>query len=285
MHCLKMNNGLEIPVLGLGTYEMKKEDVKHSIQSAMEIGYRLYDTAQVYGNEKEVGEAISSLTLAKREEVFITTKVSTYNQGYEKAKESVKESLEVMGLSYLDLVLIHWPGVRGKDPHSPENKVLRHETYKALLDLQKEGLVKSVGVSNFMKSHLEALALEFKAVPQVNQIEISPLCHPKETIRYCKDNNIVVQAYSSLGRGLLFDKGLEEEVPVFKKLKTNPNFSTLMLRWAVQNGFCVIPKSIHKERILENSKVFDVRLSEEDMEELNNIEKDKRTCWDPNTIL
>lgn len=284
----KMNNGVEIPVLGLGTYEMRREDVRQSVAWAMREGYRLYDTAQVYRNEKEVGEAIRALSGdTPRKDVFITTKVMTSNQGYSRCLESVKESLGVMGLDYLDLVLVHWPGAKGLDPRSPENKPLRHGSYRALLELQREGLVKSVGVSNFMKTHIEGLQEEFSERPQVNQIEISPLCHPKEAIRCCEQNGIVVQAYSSLGRSVLLRQEWADRVPVLKRLRERKDaqLSTLLLRWAVQNGFCIIPKSTHEERIIENTKVFEVEISQEDMEDLNNISVEKRTCWDPTVIL
>lgn len=284
MRKVQLNNRREINILGLGTYQMDQKDVSKAVSAAMDIGYRLYDTAQVYNNEKEVSAAIKE-TGIKREEVFITTKVATSNFGYERAKESVLESLKVMDQSYLDLVLIHWPGAKGIDPQSPQNKELRHGSYRALLELQKEGKIKSVGISNFMVPHVRGLLEEFDEKPQLNQVEMSPICYPKETVEYCQRNQIVIQAYSTLGRGLLMSEEWIEKHPVLQRLQKRGGISKAVLKWAMDKDCCVIPKSVTPSRIEDNFKALEFTLEEEDRYDLDNFPVEHRTCWDPNKIL
>ncbi|OAG31585.1 hypothetical protein NEDG_00060 [Nematocida displodere] len=284
MKTLPLSTGDTMSVLGLGTYEMPKDEVSQAIRTAMNSGYRLYDTAQVYKNQKEVSEGIKA-TGIDRKSVFITTKVATSNQGYERAKASVRESLETMGVEYLDLVLIHWPGAKGLDLQSREHKSLRHGSYRALLELQKEGAVRNVGVSNFMVGHLTGLFEEFEEKPQVNQIELSPICFPRETADFCQANGVVVQSYSTLGRGLLLSEEWVQRYPVLKNLKNQGSISARVLKWAINKNFCVIPKSITPSRIEENFSALSVDLSPEDEQALDEFPVSHRTCWDPNTIL
>ncbi|KAI5134786.1 hypothetical protein NEAUS07_0960 [Nematocida ausubeli] len=283
MRKLALNNHNEIDILGLGTYETKCEEADVAISTAMKEGYRLYDTAQVYKNEKQVSEAIKQ-TGVSRGDVFITTKVSTSNQGYAEAMASVRESLKVMDLEYLDLVLIHWPGAKGIDLQSPQNKSLRHGSYKALLELQDEGVVRNIGVSNFMCTHLRDLFEEFDKKPQVNQIELSPLCYPKDVVAFCQENNVVVQSYSTLGRGYLLSEEYLQKYPQLKKMKEKGSLANQILKWSMNKDCCVIPKSVHPERIIENFKALDQELDPEDEEYLNNFPLEHRTCWDPHTI-
>ncbi|KAI5192335.1 hypothetical protein NECID01_1901 [Nematocida sp. AWRm77] len=283
MEKLKLNNNNTIDILGLGTYEMKKEEAEKSVQSAMAAGYRLYDTAQVYKNEKEVSDAITR-TGVGRDSIFLTTKVATANQGYDKAKASVLDSMKAMGQEYLNLVLIHWPGVSGVDAASAQNKALRHGTYRALTELQKEGLVKNIGVSNFMIPHLRQLFEEFDERPQVNQIELSPICYPKDVVDFCQENGVVVQSYSTLGRGLLLSNEWIEKYPVLKRMQGKGSLSNQILKWAMQKQCCVIPKSKTPERIAENFQALTTVLHEEDALALDNFPVQHRTCWDPNTI-
>ncbi|KAI5181024.1 hypothetical protein NEOKW01_1265 [Nematocida sp. AWRm80] len=283
MEYITMNNGNRIDILGLGTYETKKEEASTAVSAAMKTGYRLYDTAQVYGNEEQISAAIKE-TGVPRKDVFITTKISTSNQGYPRAKESVKESLKRMGLEYLDLVLIHWPGVKGLDPKSPENKSLRHQTYQALLELQSEGLVKNIGVSNFMTSHMRGLFETFDKKPQVNQIELSPICYPKDVVSYCQENDVIVQSYSTLGRGLLLQDEWINKYPVLQRLQKKGSISQQILKWSMKKKCIVIPKSITPSRIEDNFKALTVDLSEEDEYDLDNFGTEHRTCWDPYTI-
>ncbi|KAI5171730.1 hypothetical protein NEFER03_1035 [Nematocida sp. LUAm3] len=285
MRKLSLNNGNSIDILGLGTYEMAPEKVKDSIDAAMKTGYRLYDTAQVYKNEREVSAGIKA-TGAKREDIWITTKVSTSSQGYEQAKASVLKSLSDMEQDYLDMVLIHWPGVKNIDHKSPKNKSLRHESYKALLELQSEGKIRNIGVSNFMPSHLSDLFEEFDQKPQLNQIEISPICYPKECIDFCQKNNVVVQSYSTLGRGLLLHDEWISKHPVLKRLQEKKGgISQHILKWAMDKDLCIIPKSITPSRIKENFESQSITLDEEDKEDLDHFPVSHRTCWDPYQIV
>lgn len=284
MRRIALNNKNQIDILGLGTYETKCEEAEKAIQAAMDAGYRLYDTAQVYKNEKQVSEGIKR-TGIPRNEIFLTTKVSTANQGYEEAKKSVYDSLSLMGQEYVDLVLIHWPGVKGLDPTSTKNKGLRHGSYRALLELQEEGVVRNIGVSNFMVSHLRDLFEEFDKKPQVNQIELSPMCYPKDVVEYCQKNTVVVQSYSTLGRGLLLSEEYLEKYPALKRMKEKGSLANQILKWSMDKDCCVIPKSVHPDRILENFKALSQPLDQEDSEFLDNFPVCNRTCWDPNTIL
>lgn len=283
MKMLELNDGGQIDALGLGTYEMQQEAVGGAVAAAMDVGYRLYDTAQVYKNEAQVSQGIKD-TGRKREEVFITTKVSTERQGYENAKTSVIESLERMDLEYLDLVLIHWPGVKGLDKKSPENKKLRHESYRALLDLRKEGKIRHVGVSNFAVKHLRELFEEFEEKPQVNQIEFSPICYPSKIMQFCQNNKVVVQSYSTLGRGKLVSEEWIQKYPVLRRLQQKGNVSNFILKWALDKGCGVIPKSTRPERIRENFGALSVTLDLQDAQDLDSFPVMHRTCWDPNEI-
>jgi len=284
MQRLRLNNNREIDILGLGTYQMRKEEVENAVNAAMKNGYRLYDTAQVYRNEGEVASGIRK-TGIKREDVFITTKISTANQGYSAAKESLRESMKVMDEEYLDLVLIHWPGAEKVELDDPKNKELRHGTYEALIELQKEGVVKNIGVSNFMISHLRDLFEAFHERPQVNQIELSPICYPKEVVEFCQENGVVVQSYSTLGRGKLLSEEWAEKYPVLKRMKQKGDISAQILKWAMLKECAVIPKSKTPERIEQNFKALTAEISEEDVEGLDDFPVQERTCWDPNKIL
>ncbi|KAH9386342.1 uncharacterized protein NEMAJ01_1238 [Nematocida major] len=283
MRKLALNNHNEIDILGLGTYETKREEADTAVGAAMEAGYRLYDTAQVYKNEKQVSDAIKK-TGMPRKEVFITTKVSTSNQGYDEAMRSVRESLSLMGEEYVDLVLIHWPGAKGVDLQSPKNKELRHGSYRALLELQEEGVVKNIGVSNFMCSHLRGLFEEFDKKPQVNQIELSPTCYPKDVVEYCQSNRVVVQSYSTLARGLLLSEEYLKSSAQLSRMKEKGSLANQILKWSMNKDCCVIPKSVHPARIAENFKALEQALDPEDEEYLNSFPIQNRTCWDPNTI-
>ncbi|KAI5126639.1 hypothetical protein NEPAR08_0558 [Nematocida parisii] len=283
MKRLALNNHNEIDILGLGTYETKCEEAELAISTAMKEGYRLYDTAQVYKNEKQVSEAITKTGIS-RQDVFITTKVSTSNQGYAEAMASVRESLKTMGQEYVDLVLIHWPGAKGVDLQSPKNKELRHGSYRALLELQEEGVVRNIGVSNFMTTHLRDLFEEFEKKPQVNQIELSPLCYPKDVVEYCQTNGVVVQSYSTLGRGLLLSEEYLQKYPQLKKMKEKGSLANQILKWSMDKDCCVIPKSVHPDRIIENFNALSQTLDPEDDEFLSNFPVENRTCWDPYTI-
>ena len=267
---LKLNNGIEMPIFGLGTYQAGKgEETQQAVLHALEVGYRLIDTAKIYGNEEDVGEALRRCGIL-REEVFVTTKLSNSDHGYESAIAACDESLNKMGLSYLDLYLIHWP-VEG----------LRNETWKALETLLEEGKCRAVGVSNYMIWHLEELLSSSSTIPAVNQVEFSPYLYQKDLLDFCRSHDIQLEAYSPLTKGLK----LNDPKLVAIASKYSKSTAQVLIRWVLQHGIMVIPKSARKERIDENADVFDFTISPEDMKELDSFDQNLRTSWDPSRIL
>lgn len=263
---IKLNNGVKIPQLGLGVWQARIQ----AIHWALEAGYRLIDTARIYGNEAEVGDAIRSSGL-KREEVFVTTKLWRDDAagGYEKTLRAFDESLKRLGFDYVDLYLIHWPNFEG-----------RKEAWRALEHIHDQGLAKAIGVSNYTVKHLEEMNEYVKGMPAVNQVEFHPFLYQQELLEYSTRRKIVTEAYSPLARGeKLRDKAISE---IANRIgKTN---AQVMLRWSVQQGLVVIPKSVHRDRILENSQVFDFELSSADMKTLDALSDNYRVAWDPSDV-
>lgn len=266
---VKLNNGVEMPIFGLGTFQMRSgRETQQAVLAALEAGYRLIDTAQMYGNEEDVGIALKKSGIL-REEVFITTKLWNSEHGYQKALNACEESLEKLGLPYIDLYLIHWP-VHG----------LRNETWRAMETLLEKGKCRAIGVSNYMIRHLEELLGNSETVPSVNQVEFSPYLYLKDLLEYCRSHKIQLEAYSSLTKGhKLNDPKL---AAVAKKYSKTP--AQVLIRWVLQKDVVVIPKSSHKGRILENADVFDFEISPEDMKLLDSFNQNIRTNWDPTTI-
>lgn len=260
---IKLNNGKEIPVLGLGTYQMhQSSEAGPAVLSALKAGYRLIDTAQMYDNEKAIGKAIKESGIP-RADIFVTTKVQRVD--INKAFEPLKASLDNLGLDHIDLYLIHWP--------LPE----RLKLWQAFEQFQADGYCKNIGVSNFTIRHLEELLAHCKTVPQVNQVEFHPFLYQKELLEYCQKQNIVVEAYAPLARGHKLDD------PTITRLADDYSKTPaqIMIRWGLQHGLVVIPKSKLKKRIIENADVFDFELSAEDVQNLDNLSQNLRTCWDP----
>jgi diketogulonate reductase-like aldo/keto reductase len=266
---VKLNNGIQMPVFGLGTYQARPgKETKEAVLYALEIGYRLIDTAAMYENEEAVGEAVRESGIP-REEIFITTKLWNSDHGYEKALAAFDESLEKLGLSYIDLYLIHFP-VEG----------LRNQSWKALEKLLEQGKCRSIGVSNYMIWHLEELLKNSSTVPAVNQVEFSPYLYLKDLHEFCNSHNILLESYSPLTKGhKLKDPKLKQ---IAAKYSRTP--AQILIRWALQKEVVVIPKSIKKQRILENATVFDFEITEEDMNLLDSFHQDLRTSWDPSTV-
>lgn len=259
----KLNDGNEMPVIGLGVYRMMPGDETYnSVKSALELGYRMIDTAQIYMNEADVGRAIRDSGIP-RSKIWVTTKLWDSHHGYRQAVRGGKKSVQDLGIEYIDLLLIHSPGMYSQGG----GKIV--ETYDALLALKKEGLVKSVGVSNFNVHHLEALEEAARPFPAVNQIELHPQIFKKnkELVEYCRSKQIFVQAYGSLL------SGMADSVVVSRAISNQHRKSNeqVMLRWALDQGFGVIPKSIHRDRQAENLDVFDFSLSKSEVEKLNEI--------------
>ena len=265
----KLVNGTEMPMLGLGTYQSPPGNATlEAVTYALKTGYRLVDTAKLYDNEKEVGEAIRKSGVP-REEVFVTTKLWNSDHGYDAAMRAFNASLKRLDLDYVDLYLIHWP-VPGK----------RGDSWKALAKLLNDGLCRSIGVSNYNINHLDELLAESDIVPAVNQVEFSPFLYQEELLRFCRRNKIQLEAYAPLTKGYkLADPRLKA---VAAKYSRTP--AQVMIRWGLQHEVVEIPKSVKPERIVENSRVFDFEISEEDMKALNALNEVYRTSWDPSDL-
>lgn len=279
---ITLNNGVVVPQVGLGVWNAKDgEEATRAVETAIEAGYRLIDTAAVYGNEMGVGEGIRRSGV-KREELFVTTKVWNSDQGYKKTLKAFDTSLEKLGLDYVDLYLIHWP--------MPE--VDRYlDTWKALEELHQSGRVKAIGVCNFAIEHLERLMQKAEILPAVNQVELHPYFQQVAMREFCKGNDIAVESWSPLGGpggggSRKNDVTPLLEHPVIAKIgdKYNKTTAQVIIRWHLQNDLIVIPKSVHEERIVQNIDVFDFELTEEDMSAINSLETGVRGGFDPETM-
>ena len=259
MEYVSLNNGMKMPVIGFGVFQITdKEECERVVLDAIDVGYRLIDTAQAYGNEEAVGEAIAKSSVP-REELFITTKVWISNSGYEKAKASIEFSLKKMKLDYLDLVLIH----------QPVNDY--YGTYRAMQDLYKEGKIKAIGVSNFYPDRLVDLALFNEVKPAVNQIEINPFHQQLDAQTYNQKYNVQLQAWAPFAEG---KNGMFEN----QDLKTigekyNKSVAQVILRCLLQRGIVPLAKTVNKERMLQNIDVFNFKLSEDDMNKISSLGK------------
>lgn len=266
---LTLADGYKMPQEGFGLYKITDEqEAVNAIKWAYEAGYRLFDTAQMYKNEKFVGEGLRQLA-APRESYFITTKVSEANQGYDQAKKSVADSLKKLGLDYVDLLLIHWP-------------VHQHffETWRAFEDLKAEGLVRSIGVSNYGMVHLEYLATKAREMPVLDQLEVHPWLTEKPMLRFNTEHNIITQAWSPLGRGKRLDD------PVLLKLAAahGKTPAQILLRWHLQNGIAIIPKSVHQDRIKANADIFNFELSPAEMQQIDGLNTNHRISKEPEMV-
>ena len=271
MDFITLNNGIKMPQLGFGVWQVEDEQATAAVSKALETGYTSIDTAMIYQNEKGVGKALKETTVP-REELFITTKVWNSDQGYGNTLRAFEESLERLGLDYVDLYLIHWP--------TPEfdNYV---DTYKALEQLYKDGRVKAIGVCNFEIEHLERLLAECDIPPVLNQVECHPYLAQNELKEFCAKHDIFVEAWSPLDQGgeVLTDETVQKMAEAKGKSPAQ-----VVLRWHLQNGTIVIPKSVTPSRIEENFNVFDFELSESEMNEIDALNKDRRKGAHPNEM-
>lgn len=264
---LILNSGASIPTVGLGVFQSQVGDeTYHAVRSALKLGYRHVDTAQIYGNEADVGRAVADSGL-QRSEVFVTTKLWRAEWGAARAREAIDSSLRKLGMAYVDLLLLHCPG----DPD------LRAETWAVLEEAVKKGQAKSIGVSNFGIPHLERLMKSATITPAVNQIELSPFNQRVDVVQHCQSQGIALQAYSPLAKATKL--GDPRVVALAAKRGITP--AQLLIRWSLQKGFIPLPKSVNPERQATNLDVFGFELSLEDVVELDKLEEGLVTGWDP----
>ena len=269
---ISLHNGVDIPTLGLGTWQARGNECVEAVAFALNHGYSLIDTAQGYDNEKEVGKGWQK-SGRKREDIFITTKINNSNQGYARSRDSFEKSLADLHTDYVDLLLIHWPDSRNFDRTV--------ETWQTLVELQEAGLCRAIGVSNFTIPLLEALKTEINVIPVVNQVEFHPFLYQKKLLAYCRENKIQVEAYSPIVRGKFFkNDGLQKMANKYGKTPAQ-----IMLAWGVNHRIVVIPKSTNRDRIQENADIF-FDLAEEDLAELDSLNQNFRLVtgsWAPPT--
>ncbi|KAL7028293.1 hypothetical protein ACKWTF_005790 [Chironomus riparius] len=284
-----LNTGYKIPMIGLGTYLITETDFTNKvIDEALTAGYRLFDTAHMYNNEKFLGVAFKSLLKKhklKRQDIFITTKFvpSTNYKTEEDYHKLVKESLENLQVDYLDLMLLHWPGVYGLPNKSKEVIKYRHNAWKALSKFKEQGLIRSIGVSNFLIRHLEELKTECNVIPVLNQVEYHPHYFDLELLDYCKKKGILMQAYSSLGTS--GDRSLRNHKTVRNIAKElNKSSSQILLRWATLRDVAIIPKASFKDHLIENISL-NFEIPKDKMESLDRLCINERFDWDPNDII
>jgi diketogulonate reductase-like aldo/keto reductase len=262
----RLNNGVEIPRLGLGVYQSPPgKTTRRAVKYALEIGYRHIDTAQLYGNEADIGDALRESGI-KREQVFITTKVWNSYQGYDSTLQACEQSLRRLRLQYVDLYLIHWP-VQG----------MSLNTWRAMVNLLRSGKARAVGVSNYTIELLqEILQNSDVVVPAVNQVEFHPFLYQKHLLSFCEKNGIQLEAYSPLTRGYKLN---DPTILAVAKKYGNKTPAQVLIRWSLQHGLVVIPKSIHEDRIRENSQVFDFQIGPEDMRLLDSLNENLQTVF------
>ncbi|HZK39061.1 MAG TPA: aldo/keto reductase [Clostridia bacterium] len=264
--CVRLHNGVQMPWLGFGTFKIPDgEEVEQSVLWALEAGYRSIDTAAMYRNEAGVGRALKASGIP-RDQIFLTTKVANDDQGYESTLQAFEKSLELLEVDYVDLYLVH-RAVKGKFP----------DTWRAMETIYQGRRARAVGVSNFLIHHLETLRETSDFIPMVNQIEYHPLLTEVKLLQYCAQRDIVPTAWSPLMRGGIF----ENEVIQQLAQKYKKTMAQVVLRWDLQHGVVTIPKSVHRERIVENANLFDFNLSDEDMALIDALNQDHRISTHP----
>jgi len=267
---ITLNNGVVIPQVGFGVFQITPDDTIQSTLNALEVGYRHIDTAEMYGNEKQVGEAVAASGLA-RSEIFVTSKLNNGFHARDAALRAFDETLDALGFDYLDLFLIHWPLPSIGD---------FVETWKAMREISESGRVKAIGVSNFQEAHLQRLFDETSIVPAVNQIEVHPYLVQDSLRAFGAAHGIVTEAWSPIAKG----KVLADEVIVSIAEKVDKSPAQVTLRWHIQRGDIVFPKSVTRSRVEENFAIFDFELSDDDMRSITELDRHERTGPDPDTF-
>jgi diketogulonate reductase-like aldo/keto reductase len=268
-HKVTLSNNVEMPIFGLGVFRIEDGDyVRIAVEHALKSGYRCIDTASLYDNERGVGDAIRSSEV-KREDIFLTTKVWNTDQGYEQTIQAFEESSQRLNVEYIDLYLVHWPV-------GPTYI----ETWKALETLYKQGRVRAIGVSNFYQHHLEELISQCEIIPMVNQVELHPMLQLPELRSYCALKKIQIQAWAPIMRGKV------KRIVLLRNLaqKYERTEVQIALRWALQHGISVIPKSENPERIVSNANVFDFALSEAEMKAIDALDRNHRLGPHPDSF-
>lgn len=264
-----LNNGVEIPVLGLGVFNSGQETAK-AVRTAIEYGYRHIDTAKIYGNESDVAQGIKESGI-DRNEIFITTKLWNDDMRAHKQRENIERSLELLKTNYIDLYLIHWPV-----------KDVFVESWKIMEEYYKKGVFRAIGVSNFHKNHMEELLKHAEIVPAVNQVELHPYLTQDALVDYDTERGIAVECWGPLARGKIF----EDSILTLIAGKYGKTVSQIVLRWEIQRGLITIPKSVHEKRIIENAEIFNFELSPDDMKAISHLNRNERMLEgaDPDTF-
>jgi len=261
-----LRGGVQIPLLGLGVYQSRPgEETRRAVEAALVVGYRHVDTARAYGNERDVAEGIAASGVP-RDEVFVTTKLWNSDQGYDETLRACDASLARLGAERVDLYLVHWPVQK-----------LRNDTWRAMEKLKRDGKARAIGVSNYTVRHLEELLARANEPPSVNQVELHPFLQQRELVEFCRKSGIVVEAYAPLVKAQRMDH------PVLRRLarKHQATPAQVLVRWALQLGYVVLPKSVQPERIRENAEVYRFELDADDLAAMERLDEGYRTSWDP----
>lgn len=261
---IKLNNGIEMPQIGFGVWKIPFNQTAKVVTDAIKNHYRLIDTAKQYGNEEQVGQGIKDSGIEQKQ-LFLTTKIFNGDQGdFDKLRNAFNEQLKKLGTDHVDLLLLHWPVF---------NKYI--ESWRALEAIYNDGQARAIGVCNFDVDHLQKLMDHANIMPMVNQIEFNPRIHQPDTVAFCQDNHIQLEAWSPLGNGQLLSS------PVISKIakEHGKTPAQVIIRWELQQGFIVIPKSIHEERMRENRDVYDFELDADEMEAIAMLDEEKHSIW------
>lgn len=288
-----LRNGIKIPRIGLGTYGVKDKSLCLSLfDDAIKAGYRLFDTGTMYGNDEYIGDVLYEKLNSqqfKRDEFYVITKIAPYQHGKQVTNTAIKDSLKRLKLSYIDMALIHWPGVAKVPPGDQKNKILRKETWQELENLVVAGQIKSIGVSNYNENHLKDLLEYCKIKPTINQVEFHPMCYQENLLNFCKSNSIFLQAYSSLGSSQGKPPGWQvvfaDETVKSLANKYDKTIPQILLRWGYQHDCLLIPKTSKFENLRSNLDILDFKIEDDDMKALNGLNKNKHFCWNSENIV
>ncbi len=261
-----LDNGVEIPILGLGTYQSGKgNETQNAVRYALELGYRHFDTAAIYGNESDIGIALKD-SKVDFNDIFVTTKVWNTDQGYESTLKALDTSLTNLGMDYVDLYLVHWP--------LPEKRL---DTWKAMIKIYEMGKARSIGISNYTEKHIDELLKDSPIVPVINQVEMTPYLYQKKLAEHCLNNRIQIESYSPFAQG----KKINEPKLVALAQKYDRTPGQMLVKWSLEHNFIVLPKSVTPSRIKENADVFDFNITKEDLDYMDTWNEDFRVAWNP----